>query len=272
MVIGQDSRVRAFRAAVWRYFRMARRDFPWRRTRNPYRILVSEVMLQQTQVVRVVEKYAEFLKRFPTCATLARADSADVLRVWQGLGYNRRALYLKRAAEQIIAIHGGRVPRTLDALMALPGVGRYTAGAVLAFAYNIPAVCVETNIRRTFLHYFFRDRGDVSDVQIIPLVERALDRGRPREWYWALMDYGAMLGEKLRNENPNRRSRHYVAQSKFEGSNRQIRGNMLKEVLKLKQVAISKFKYPPERLRKVLSGLERDGFIERHRGGVKIKQ
>jgi A/G-specific adenine glycosylase len=215
-----------FIARVWRHYEEhGRDDLPWRRTTDPYSVLVSEVMLQQTQVARVVPKYEAFMREFPTVEALASAPLDRLLGVWQGLGYNRRALALKRAAEIIATEHGGVVPATLDGLTSLPGVGHATAAQVLAFAFDVGAPFIETNIRSVYLHEFFPDAEDVPDAAILPLVEATLDAERPREWFWALLDYGAHL--KATGANPSRRSRHHTRQSRFEGSNRQLRGRIL---------------------------------------------
>ncbi|MBI2483798.1 A/G-specific adenine glycosylase [Candidatus Uhrbacteria bacterium] len=206
-----------------------RHDLPWRKSRNPYNILVSEVMLQQTQISRVIEKYREFLLAFPSVRALARANARDVLVVWQGLGYNRRALYLQRAAYQIVKEHNGRFPRHVEKLEALPGIGPYTARAVAVFAWNAPEILLETNIRRVMLHFFFRDQDRVSDSQIEPLLQRMLHHKDPRIWYWALMDYGAGPLKKI--SNPNRRSKHYIKQTRFEGSRRYVRSKALSFLL-----------------------------------------
>jgi A/G-specific adenine glycosylase len=185
-------------------------------------------MLQQTQVARVMEKYPLFLRRFLTVRSLAKAPLSAVLKEWSGLGYNRRAKFLKQVAEKIVTQHDGRVPNSFDALIALPGVGESTAGGILAFAYDTPVVFIETNIRRVFLHHFFHNKRNVPDSKIFPLVEKTLARKNPREWYYALFDYGTHLAATI--PNPNVRSRHYAKQSKFEGSFREARGLILKSL------------------------------------------
>jgi A/G-specific adenine glycosylase len=220
---------RVFVETVWAYYREhGRHDLPWRKTTNPYRILVSEVMLQQTQVERVKTKYREFLTAFPTTAALASAPLGDVLRVWQGLGYNRRAKLLWECAKKVLVTRRGRWPRRFDELRALPGIGPYTAGAVLAFAYNEGVPLIETNVRAVFLHHFFADRTEVPEREILALVERTLPLENPREWYAALMDYGAYL--KKTHPNPSRRAKAHVRQSTFKGSVRQLRGAILRAV------------------------------------------
>ncbi|MEK7643440.1 MAG: A/G-specific adenine glycosylase [Patescibacteria group bacterium] len=253
------------------YRKHARHNLPWRRTRNPYRILVSEIMLQQTQVPRVVEKYKEFLKIFPTIRALAGAPPKEVLRVWKGLGYNRRALYLRRTADIIEREHKGVVPRSIAELEDLPGIGKYTARAILVFAWDQREVFIETNIRRVYLKYFFDGRDDVTDRELLPIIERTLPEKDYRAWYFALMDYGssALKGE----ENPNHRSKHYVRQARFEGSRRYVRAVLLDSAVKSKKgITISSIqklsthdKYVRERAKEIpsiLHDMQKDGLLE----------
>jgi A/G-specific adenine glycosylase len=214
---------------IYTHYRAHRRDFPWRNTTDPYRIFVSEVMLQQTQAERVVPKYEAFIKKFPNFKKLATAPTRDVLSAWQGLGYNRRALALQKSAQIVTENYKGKLPSDPLVLDALPGIGVHTAGSITAFAYNHPSIFIETNIRSVFIHFFFKDRDDVSDRELLPLVEKMLDRDNSREWYFALMDYGVMLKKTL--GNPSRRSKHHAKQSKFVGSRRQVRGQILKVLL-----------------------------------------
>jgi A/G-specific adenine glycosylase len=248
------------------------RDLPWRRTRDPWSILVSEVMLQQTQVSRVAEHYGQFLARFPDPAALARSPLSDALALWQGLGYNRRCLGLHRAAAEIVARFGGRVPRSVDALESLPGVGRYTARAVAAFAFGLPHAFIETNIRRAFIHWFFPGRRTVHDREILPLVERTMDHGRPGEWFNALMDYGVWLAGRV--ENPNRRSVHHVRQPAFEGSRRQLRGRVLALLVDgrpRRMTALARELGTAERrLAPIVSALEAEGFLGQSRGCYRV--
>ena len=222
-----------FVETVWQYYNQSgRHDLLWRKTTDPYKILVSEIMLQQTQVPRVLPKYKEFLKAFPNTKQLSEASLGDVLRVWQGLGYNRRAKFLKQAAETVTRDYKGKWPRTYNELRALPGIGNYTAGAVMNFAYNEPVPLIETNVRTVYLHHFFRD--------LLPIIERTLDPKRPREWHWALMDYGSHL--KATNGNANIRSTTYKKQSDFKTSNRYVRGAIIRE---LSQQSLTKQKLVP---------------------------
>ncbi len=183
-------------------------------------------MLQQTQVERVLPKYTVFLKKFPTLATLASVALGDVLREWQGLGYNRRAKMLHACAQAVVREYKGRLPRTHSELMKLPGIGHYTAGAVMAFAYGESIPIIETNIRTVYIHHFFHDDTDVLDADIQKIVARTLDTVNPREWYYALMDYGVFLKKTVGNQNT--RSKHYTKQSIFKNSDRQIRGAILR--------------------------------------------
>jgi A/G-specific adenine glycosylase len=219
----------ALRRVICHYYRHQGRQMAWRETNDPYRIFVSEVMLQQTGVERVRQKYAEFIEKFPDFPALSAAEQRDVLAAWQGLGYNRRALAIHRSAQIVMETFGGALPRTVENLESLPGIGQATASSIAAFTFNDPTVFIETNVRRVFIHFFFRGREGVADAEILPLVAETLDPEHPREFYWGVMDYGTML--KKRYPNPNRRSASYARQSRFEGSDRQVRGRVLKVLL-----------------------------------------
>lgn len=260
LTLGQ---IKSFQQSIHTFFKNNGRKLPWRQTTNPYHILISEVMLQQTQTDRVIPKYESFLKVFPDFQTLAKASNDQILRLWSGLGYNRRALLLKYCAETVVEMYNGQLPRTEEQLRTLPGIGPYTAGALMAFAFNQPTIMIETNIRTVFLHEFFRKKTRVHDEEIVDLIKQTLDRKRPRIWYWALMDYGANLKKQV--TNPNRRSKHYTKQSKFVGSNRQIRGQILKLLLhekRLKKKDLIELLQKDETLiEKILHQMEREGFI-----------
>lgn len=252
-----------FKRQVRLYFRKYKRSFPWRETSNPYYILVSEIMLQQTQADRVVQKYNSFLKKFPTIKNLAKSSLKDVLVGWQGLGYNRRAKALWETAKIITVIFNGKVPSSIEELEKLPGIGPYTARAILAFAYNKPTVFIETNIRTVYIHSFFKNKKNINDKDLFPFIEKTLDRREPKEWYQALMDYGAML--KKNYPNPNRKSKHYTKQSKFAGSDRQLRGQILKLFLTEKKLtpikAAKKLDAEMVRVMYVLKDLTRERFL-----------
>jgi A/G-specific adenine glycosylase len=223
-------------------------------------------MLQQTQAERVVARYDQFLEAFPDFASLAEAPLRELLRLWQGLGYNRRAMALQRIAQKVVTEFSGRLPHTVETLRSLPGIGPATAGAIAAFAFNQPAAFVETNIRRVFLHFFFVGRNGVNDREILPLVEVTLDRARPRRWYYALMDYGVMIGKH--RDNPNRRSAHYHRQGAFKGSDREVRGLILKILLEetpgvSEAALIRAVGRPPAQVVRNCLQLEQEGFVAR---------
>ena len=253
---------------VLSYYRDHGRLFPWRETSDPYHILVSECMLQQTQTDRVIPKYNSFIKKFPNIWFLASADRRDALAVWNGLGYNRRAVALHDAAKMITEVNGGIVPRAKEDLLTLPGIGDYTAGAVLAFAYNDPVVVVETNIRTVVFHHCVRKKKEIEDNVVYFFIEKmllhAVDLGvSPRVFYSAMMDYGSHL--KSVGVRVNRRSRHYVKQKKFNGSVRQARGTLLRFFLTTKKgVSDDRLKFfGTQRIKEGLSGLISDGLIEK---------
>ncbi len=188
-----------------------------------------------------------------------------MLAVWQGLGYNRRAVALHRSARILALEHRGAVPDDTAALVALPGIGAATAASIRAFAFDAPVVFIETNIRRVFIHEFFPGREAVADAELLPLVAAALDRRSPREWYYALMDYGAALARRV--PNPNRRSRTYARQSRFEGSDRQVRGAILRALVGGTALTVAGIARAAggdgERVLRLLGDLEREGFVRR---------
>jgi A/G-specific adenine glycosylase len=253
----------AFRRTIYDYYADQGRVLPWRLTDDPYRIMVSEVMLQQTQVERVSGKYEQFLERFPDFPSLATAPLDAVLTVWQGLGYNRRALFLKEAAVRVADDFGGVLPRSVGTLATLPGIGSATASAIVTFAFNRPVAFIETNVRTVFIHFFFQGREKVSDREIMPVVERSLDRDDPRNWYYALMDYGTML--KKQGEKGHRRSTAYRRQSRFDGSDRQVRGKILRLLVSGNSLSgleiCESIDAPEEQVLKNLLDLRREGFL-----------
>ncbi len=290
-----------FLETVGRYYAAhGRHDLLWRRPESdglfdPYKILVSELMLQQTQVPRVIPKYEEFLRAFPTVESLGTAALGDVLRLWQGLGYNRRAKYLWLAAKQITA------EGWPDDLTKLPGVGVNTAGAIRAYAFNEPVVFIETNIRTVYIHHFFSDEQNIPDTLIRDSLSQTLKRitaegkraagqnvnhfaramrdpgvptkpvlwgdstavfsHEPRTFYWALMDYGSFLKTQVRNVS---QSKHYKRQSAFHGSRRQIRGLVIRELGKqpLRDDTLRALT-DDERLPEVLDALQKEGLISK---------
>jgi A/G-specific adenine glycosylase len=237
------------------------RDMPWRRDTRPYFVLVSELMLQQTQVDRVIPKFEAFTRRFPTVAELARAPLGDVLALWNGLGYNRRAKYLHDAAKMIVADFDSRFPDTVEELKKLPGVGPNTAGAIMAYAFNKPVVFVETNVRTVYFHHFFAGHDKVSDAQLSGVVANTMDTENPREFYWQLMDYGTWL--KKQGAGSIRLSAHYVKQSPLKGSVREVRGQIIKALAAgdLRAEQLKRAVAVDERYEKALAGLINDGLV-----------
>ena len=254
-----------FRNVIYTFYKTNKRKFPFRDTRDPYRILVSEVMLQQTQTSRVVQKYEEFIHRYPDFASLSTADLGELLSMWKGLGYNRRAKSLRETALIVREQYGGVLPSDPAVLRTFPGIGPATSCSIAAFAYNIPTVFVEVNIRRVFIHFFFRDMSGIPDSEILPIVEYTLDTENPREWYYALMDYGAML--KRYYPDLAKQSRHYTRQSPFEGSNRQLRGRILAAAAEKAEFSLSElavwFECADAPVEKAAEELLREGFLRK---------
>ncbi len=234
------------------------RDMPWRRDTRPYYVLVSELMLQQTQVDRVIPKFGALINEFPNEKLLAQASLADVLRMWQGLGYNRRAKFLHEAAKKIVEV--GSFPDDETGLVSLPGVGKNTAGAIRAYAYNQPAIFIETNVRAVYIHHFFGDKDLVDDKDIYELMTKTIDKEHPREFYWALMDYGSYL--KRQGVLPGR-SRHYKKQAPLKGSIREVRGQIIAMLSKgdIKESELRTNLASDERFVPALAGLVKDGLV-----------
>lgn len=262
--------VATFKKTVWNYYKKHGRDLAWRRDTSPYSIVVSEIMLQQTQVKRVEVKYASWMKRFPNWKALAEASTSDIIGEWKGLGYNRRGLALQKIAKIIVETYKGKLPYDPEKLGTLPHIGPNTARSIAAFAFNMPVAFIETNIRTAFIHHFFKDTKGVSDTELMPLIEKALDKKHSREWYWALMDYGSHL--KQTYGNFSRQSKHYKKQSKFKGSNREFRSRILhaihqkpRTLTELKKVLRKEYEieahFDSEVLMKNMENLQKEGFI-----------
>lgn len=254
-----------FQRIVYKNYKKYGRDYPWRHTKNPYHIFVAEIMLQQTQTDRVVEKYIQFIKTFPTIKKLSRASTKKIYSEWRGLGYNRRALALKRSAKIITKEYQGKIPEIQSKLETLPGIGPYTASAILAFAYNKPAVLIETNIRTVYIFHYHKNKNRVLDVQLLKLIEKTMDTKNPTLWYTALMDYGAHL--KKTRENFSKKSALYTKQSPFKGSRREMRGNILKLLSKKNKLTISQIQkflaINTTVTTSILKDLENEGFVKR---------
>ncbi len=260
-----------FQTVILEYYARAGRSMPWRDRTDPYWVFVSEMMLQQTQVPRVMSKFPLFIEQFPSFQALAESSFRDVLIQWSGLGYNRRARFMHNAAQMVVRDFHGELPREPSDLRTLPGIGPNTAGSIAAFAYNQPVVFIETNIRRVFLHFFFPEEDRVHDRQLYPLIDATLLRDAPRRWYWALMDYGVALARRRATENPNRRSRHYSRQTPFEGSDRQLRGRILKALGERGSLSVSELPEiigaDPQRSHAVVVRLETEGFLTKTDSG-----
>lgn len=265
--------IQQFQKIIWDHYRAHGRFFDWRHTDDPYKIFISEVMLQQTQTSRVAQKYPIFMQAFPNFWALAHASLKEVLLQWQGLGYNRRGMFLHQSAQKIVSDYNGILPDDPNVLIALPGIGKATAASMIAFAYNKPTVFIETNIRSVFIHFFFATQTEIADSQIMPLIQASLDLENPRDWYYALMDYGVYLKKLV--VNPNKKSKHYTKQSKFQGSDRQIRGMILK-ILSTNAQRISQKEITDMigkdhvRIEKIIKQLIKEKFISQFGGLIGI--
>ncbi|MEO6109611.1 MAG: A/G-specific adenine glycosylase [Candidatus Saccharimonadales bacterium] len=250
-----------FQEIIWQKGNELFRTMPWRDNTEPYFVLVSELMLQQTQVDRVIPKFHQFMESFPTIQVLARASLGDVLTVWSGLGYNRRAKFLHEAAKKVIVDFNGQIPTTFEGLVTLPGVGPNTAGAVLVYSFNQPVIFVETNIRTVYFYHLFEDATLISDTELREKVTETLDHEHPREWYWALMDYGAYL--KKQGVGQIDRSRHYKKQAPLKGSLREVRGQILKAltIKDMSKTELAKRMPEDERYEQAITALLNEGLV-----------
>jgi A/G-specific adenine glycosylase len=272
--------IHSFQSMIFSWWDTNRRDLPWRYTHDPYKILVSELMLQQTQVSRVLPKYQEFLILFPDVFTLSKSSSADVLKAWKGMGYNRRALYLKKMAEIIVQKYNGTFPKQEKELLLLPGLGKYTARALLVFAYKQNVTMIDTNIRQIITHFFFYDVKQ-PEIDIQSVADQLLPKGKSWEWHQALMDYGAIKLPSVIPDKPAKRGAirdpKYVTQSKlpFRQTNRFFRGRIIDALrersyqeVEFLSVLAHTYEKDTAFLRDILTGLERDGLIERSKTGI----
>jgi A/G-specific adenine glycosylase len=254
-----------FRKLIYDYYKANKRDFAWRSTQEPYHIVVSEIMLQQTQTSRVVEKYAQFVEALPTFEALANASQREVLTLWSGLGYNRRGLALQKIAQRVMQKFGGQLPADPAILQTFSGIGPNTAGSICAFAFNSPSIFIETNIRAVFIHTFFKERTDkVHDKELLPLIAQTVDPLHARDWYYALMDCGVML--KKTYKNPSRKSASHARQTTFEGSERQIRGMIIKLLTQFHALSFEQLeeliKKHPDRIARNLEDLCAEGLVQ----------
>lgn len=229
-----------FIATVYAYYHRHARSLPWRDLASlpvkerGYRVVVSEYMLQQTQVPRVIPKFLSWIEKWPTLNSFIGASVSDVIIEWNGLGYNRRAMYLHETLHEVERLYKGIVPNDQASLKAFRGIGDNTAAAIIAYTYNLPSVFIETNIRTAYIHAFFRNHEEkVSDAVILQKVQATLDTTQPRQWYYALMDYGTFVKQQYGN-HLNMALQH-KRQSNFYGSRRQLRGSIVR-ILTQKQV------------------------------------
>ena len=274
-------RIQKLQKHIFLWWRKHRRNLPWRQTHNPYRIVVSEIMLQQTQVSRVLLRYAEFIKAFPTVQKLSKATPAAVLRIWKGMGYNRRALYLHKMAKTVMAEYGGKFPKSEKLLTKLPGLGTYTARAVLVFAYRQELAAVDTNIRKIITHFFFDDTPQKEKI-IQEAAAVVMPKGKSWEWHQALMDYGAL--ELYNLKRPERLSRAKSRDSRrtsipFKDSNRFFRGriiDMLREKdmkeLELIDEYIGKYDRSEDFILSIIAGLQKDALVVRKNGIISLPE
>jgi A/G-specific adenine glycosylase len=221
-------------------------------------------MLQQTQTSRVSEKFINFVKNFPDFQSLANAPLDSILEAWQGLGYNRRAIALKKIAQIVIKDYKGELPDSIEVLESFPQIGKATASSIISFAFNKPTIFIETNIRRVYIYFFFFNKSNVNDKQILQIMEKTVDRDNPREWYYALMDYGVML--KKKHPDLHKKSAHYQKQAPFRDSNRELRGKILNFLLKKKTITQSELEInlkniKSQRIMGIIHQLEKEGFI-----------
>lgn len=255
-----DEDVRRFRRKILGFYRKHGRDLPFRRTTDSYHIAVAEIMLQQTQVERVVDKYEAWIARWPSWRDLARAATKDLLTAWSGLGYNRRALYLGRMAQAVVTDFGGVLPEDPAILKTLPGIGEYTANAIAIFAFNRPLVTIDTNIRKVFLLEFHLPET-TTRAELVALAERVLPRRRSRDWHNALMDYS-----RLALRTTERRITPVSRQSRFEGSRRQIRGEIVRRLTRQQSVRLAQVAEEMQRslddVREAAMALEKEGLVE----------
>lgn len=263
----EKQKFRQVRRKILSYYKRYGRDLPWRRTTSPYHILVSEFMLQQTQVSRVVDYYQKFIKQLPDVKSLAEVKTPMLLKLWSGLGYNSRALRLRAAAQVILEKHDGIIPDDQKSLKELPGIGEYTSAAILAFAYNKPVPVIDINIRRVLLHELALPNS-TSNEELTIIAKRLIPRGKSAEWHNALMDYGAALPPKVKKLYPP-----LTRQSSFKGSKREARGYILRILLKEK--AINKHELMKMISHKekeaILNQLKAENFISERNGTIRLK-
>lgn len=260
-----------FQRKILTWWQKNKRDLPWRHTYDPYKILVSEIMLQQTQVSRVLPVYTAFLAKFPSVVHLSHASPAVILRAWKGMGYNRRALYLKKTAEVVVRSFGGIFPSDETSLRTLSGVGLYTARAIQVFAFQKDVAMVDTNIRKIITHFFFRDTPQ-KEVIILDTARQLVPKGRSWQWHQALMDYGALGMTKVASSAIRHRGEN-KSTIPFKVSDRYFRGKIIDDlrtepirISTLRKKYIHMFSLTDERMSVLFDRLTKDGLIAVTRG------
>jgi A/G-specific adenine glycosylase len=264
-----------FQKMIYYYYKNHKREFPFRENITPYTVLISEIMLQQTQTERVSEKYLQFINKFPDFSSLHAASIEEVLKEWKGLGYNRRAIALKRIADSVVKDYEGKLPDSIGILKSFPQIGHNTASSIITFAFNKPTAFIETNIRRVYIYFFFPNKSKINDKEIMSIVQNTIDIHDPREWYYALMDYGVML--KKTHPELNKRSIHYRKQVPFKGSNREIRGKILELLIKQGKMKIKNIQRvfdgkEQNKIMNILNQLKKEGFIEMTTDTINLKE
>jgi A/G-specific adenine glycosylase len=251
--------IAAFRKKILGFYRPhGRHDLPFRKTKNPYHIVVAEIMLQQTQVDRVVPKYLAWIREFPDWKALAHASRQSILKSWSGLGYNRRAIYLQRMAQTIIKKHKGKLPKNPEDLLELPGVGPYTSKSILIFAFNAPLATIDTNIRRTLIHEL-KLHPKIPLNKLGQIAEQLVPKNASRDWHNALMDYATLRLPKTPHIKP------LSKQTRFKGSIRQIRGEVIRRLTTHKHISMTivarDMKRPITDVKKAAASLHREHLI-----------
>ncbi|MFX1386679.1 MAG: A/G-specific adenine glycosylase [Promethearchaeota archaeon] len=267
--------INLFQKIIYEYYKNHKRKFPFRENITPYNVLVSEIMLQQTQTANVSEKFLKFIRKFPNFSSLSMASLEDVLKQWKGLGYNRRAIALKKIADIVVKDFDGKLPDSIETLKSFPQIGYNTASSIITFAFNKPTAFIETNIRRVYIYFFFSNKSKISDKEILPIVKKTVDGTNPREWFYALMDYGVML--KKVHPELNKKSVHYRKQAPFKGSTRQIRGRILEILIKKGKIEIESIQRAFEinerkKIKTILDQLEKEGFIDIKQDAIQLKK
>ena len=256
-----ETKIKNFNEKIFAWWKKNKRTLPWRETTNPYYIMISEIMLQQTQVNRSVEKYLEFIKEYPTIKELAEASVSSVLKIWSGLGYNRRALWLQEAANQIVRLN--EFPKTPEELQKLKGIGPYTSRSILIFTFNYDIATVDTNIRRILIAENFA-KVNTKEKELFIIAQKLLPKGKARDWHNALMDYGALV---LTSAKTGIKPKTTISSSSKE--NRRFRGIIVKYLTRTtkakKEKIVKNCNIPNEKIDDILVGLIADGLVKKIR-------